>query len=371
MIKRVNVFAGFILILLISTSMVATASDTLRYKKEVPLSDTPNLVVLNLFISKDDVTPIASQAYYPGEWQLAEKSGANELQIDIADISSFEQYEKLWVETEIDGAVIGPREALLVIPPGISVGGLIESRDLGFKFPDATEQTTAGITPGDLSSHEGNASAHHSPVVTTTEILDGTIAPVDMNATQTFTIGGLTIDGTSSTFIKSTGDIRIHDNINGFRWYNTAGDTQFANFVIQSSSTTFTDVSNARTLIRSNADGIGIGTSSPGSTHAVTIPSLEVSGDLEIGLERVSASYTMSTQATCHSHGNLTCSYGSGTVQCPVGTRVLGGGSTGSAGRYGSLSQSYPASTTSWTCGSSYDLANSVRSCYAICARLE
>lgn len=145
---------------------MATASDTLNYRKAVPSSalvDAPDYVVLNLFISQDDVIPIASQTYFPGDWQLSKESGANVLQIDISDVSSLEQYENLWAETEINGVVVGSREAIMMIPPGISVGGLIESRDGWFKFPDTTVQTTAGATPGDLSAHQANASAHQHP----------------------------------------------------------------------------------------------------------------------------------------------------------------------------------------------------------------
>lgn len=99
---------------------------------------------------------------------------------------------------------------------------------------------------------------------------------------------------------------------------------------------------------------------------------LTVSGQTEVGLVRVSSSFTLdSTNANCHSHGNLTCYYGSGSVQCPVGTRVLGGGTSGHSALFGSLSTSYPNSSTSWTCGLSYDLAGVTRTCYAICARLE
>jgi hypothetical protein len=97
-----------------------------------------------------------------------------------------------------------------------------------------------------------------------------------------------------------------------------------------------------------------------------------VTGTTNIGLERVAGSYIMDVEvAACDSHGNLPCWYGSTTVSCPVGKRVLGGGTTGVTPRYGAMGQSYPSSVSSWTCSTSYDIADSTRTCYAICARVE
>jgi hypothetical protein len=205
--------------------------------------------------------------------------------------------------------------------------------------------------------------------VTSAEIVDGTINPVDINASGHFTFDGIT--NTGPTIFDSTSDIRINDNINGFRWYNTAGDTQLAYFFISSNLVRFQDYNQSRALLYSDSNGIGIGTNNPSSTHAVTMPSLVVTGNLGIGLEIVTAGYSLGSAAACHSHGDLTCYYGSGSVSCPVGTKVLGGGTNGtSSARYGSVSTSYPNSSTSWFCASSYDLSVS-DSCYAICARLE
>ena len=365
MIKQVNFFAGFILILLISTSLVATASDTLNYRKAVPsnaLVDAPDYVVLNLFISQDDVIPIASQTYFPGDWQLSEESGANVLQIDIADVSSLEQYENLWVETEINGVVVGSREAIMIAPPGISVGGLVESRDAGFKFPDATEQTTAGVTPGDLSAHQANASAHHSPLVTTTEIVDGTIMPDDLNESSNFKYYGL---------INTGGDVNFWDTAHGMRWKDYAGANQRAWIYTSTNSWKLEHTMySGRDVLVSNADGIGIGTDAPTNTHAVTIPSLNVTGNLEIGLETVVASYNVTSSRACDIWGGATCFYGSGSVSCPVGKKVLGGGTFASSGAYGEITSNYPSTSTSWSCASTYNFSTST-SCYAICARLE
>lgn len=194
------------------------------------------------------------------------------------------------------------------------------------------------------------------------------IGPLELIESGNYTVNNLTIDG--ALLVDSGNDIRIHDNINGFRWYDSAGTTQFANFVISGSSVTFTDSNESRTVIRSNSNGIGIGTGSPSSTHAVTIPSLNVTGQTEVGLTREVASFAVDTQVQCHSHGNLDCYYGDGIVQCPVGTKVLGGGTSGHTARYGAISRSWPNTETSWQCGISYDLSTS-RNCYAICGRLE
>jgi hypothetical protein len=135
--------------------------------------------------------------------------------------------------------------------------------------------------------------------VTGANIVNGSIGAVDLNSSQSFTLGGATING--STIINGA---------------------------------------------------------------------LNVTGQTNVGLVRVSASYSLSSTASCHSHGDLTCHYGIGTVQCPVGTKVMGGGTNGVVGRYGSVTSSYPDSPTSWSCGSSDDVG-ALRTCYAVCARLE
>jgi len=367
---------GFLIILFSSISTLVIASNTINYSKSLPpnaLKEKPNYVLLNLYEGKEDTIPIVTQTYLPGEWQLTQSADGNILRVSMDNVSYLDEFSSLWAEIEVDGQVVGPREQIAVIAPGISAPGLIESTAEGFKYPDATVQTTAGISAADLSVHQSNPSAHHPWPIGTAEIANGTILPEDLNASQNFTIGGLTIDGSFQTYIKSAGDIEIWDDYNGFRWYNAARSTQlFSIEVQQGTANRIRDVERNRYLLYSNANGIGIGTTSPASSHAVTMPSLNVTGNLEIGLTRESSAYELSLTATCHSAGNLTCYYGSGTVSCPVGTRVLGGGSDGtSSARYGSISMSYPSSTTAWSCASSYDLSGVSDTCYAICARLE
>ena len=371
---KVNLFAALLFTLLCTASSLA--SDR-TYEKSVAakaLPENPTYLVVNLYATADDIAPIASQTFYPGEWQLTGGAGTKTINVSSLDMSTLVGYDEVWAETEIDGLVVGSLEVIQAVAPGISVGGTIESRGAGFKFPDATVQTTAGSTPAALASHAANAAAHHSPTVTTSEILNGTILGADVNPTTAMTVGALTINGNGGGLkVYSQNDIFIRDDINGFRWYNTAGDTQQANIVVSSSSVQLYDDNQNRYMVLSNSNGIGIGTASPTSTHAVTIPSLNVTGNLEIGYARVSASYTVANfnGTSCYEHNDLSCYWGSGSVQCPVGTKVLGGGSDGTSfADWGGVSRSYPANDTSWSCASRY-LSSATDNCYAICARLE
>ena len=376
--KHINLFTGYFLILLCTISMAANAGGDRAYTKSIAakaLPENPTYLVVNLYATADDIAPIASQTFYPGEWQLTGGAGTKTINVSSLDMSTLVGYDEVWAETEIDGLVVGSLEVIQAVAPGISVGGTIESRGAGFKFPDATVQTTAGSTPAALASHAANAAAHHSPTVTTSEILNGTILGADVNPSTTLTVNGVIIDGGTGLQIYSGNDIHIRDSWNAIRWYNTAGTTQLANINVNeaSSYTYFQDLINGQYPFYSNANGIGIGTSAPTSTHAVTIPSLNVTGNLEIGYARVSASYTVANfnGTSCYEHNDLSCYWGSGSVQCPVGTKVLGGGSDGTSfADWGGVSRSYPANDTSWSCASRY-LSSATDNCYAICARLE
>ena len=211
--------------------------------------------------------------------------------------------------------------------------------------------------------------------VTGAEIVDGSVGAIDINPNQVYTLGGAIINGATNIngpfTVDSGADVKILDDFNGFRWYSSDGLTQFGAILMRSTEATLRDFNQSRYVITSRPNGIGVGTSAPVAGYAVTMPSLSVSGQTNVGLVRVSASYDLSSTGSCHSHGNLTCYYGTGSVQCPVGTRVLGGGTSGSSARFGSIGQSFAASSTSWVCSASYDLVNNSRTCYAICARLE
>jgi hypothetical protein len=370
-------FTGFLIALLLAVILPAGAADKLNFTKTISakaLPDNPKYLLVNLYASKDDSIPVATQSFVPGEWQVSMQDDNQVLEAPLDDLSYLDETPYLWAETSIDGNIVGPRQLIAIVAPGITAPGLIESTVEGFKFPDATVQTTAGISSADLAAHQANASAHHSPLIDTSRIIDGTITGADVNTGSSFTVGALTIEGNNGSLqVHSENDIRIYDDYNGLRWFTTDGNAQLAYITVQQgAATTFGDVEHGRTLLYSNSNGIGIGTASPTASHAVTMPSLNVIGNLEIGLVRVSANYNLSSSASCHSSGNLTCYYGSGTVQCPAGTRVLGGGVGGIlAANYGSSANTYPANTTSWECASTYDLGGTSDTCYAICARLE
>ncbi len=217
--------------------------------------------------------------------------------------------------------------------------------------------------------------------VTSSSVVDETITAADigpsgvgnteLNASHAYTVGGMTVNGQLA--VNSAADVVIRDDSNAFRWYDSAGVTQHGAVWVSAFENQFYDFNQGRSIFLSNADGIGIGTSSPVSGYTVTVPSLRVSGNSSVGLTQVGASYAVSAAvASCHSHGNLPCYEGNGTVTCPVGTRVVGGGAAGVGvgSRYGSVGSSYPLNSTQWRCSSTYDLSTS-HWCYAICARLE
>jgi hypothetical protein len=218
---------------------------------------------------------------------------------------------------------------------GVSAASLDQSAHVGDTSNphNVTAAQTGAASTGDLTAHEGDPSAHHVKTTTFPELtgqasdgqipsliardseimpkvlandgpgstlnadlLDGLHAssfmPVGTDLwvnitgdtmTGALTVPSFTIDGNSTTFIKSGGDIRIHDDINGFRWYDTAGTDQFAYFFISNSLVRFQDANTNRALLYSNADGIGIGTTTPVTTQAVTVPSLNVTDDISAG----------------------------------------------------------------------------------------
>ncbi len=250
---------------------------------------------------------------------------------------------------------------------------------------DITSVTVgAGLTGGALSGNAPVALAAGGVsttfladnAVTGAKIADGSIGAEDIDSNDSYIVNGLQTNGTTtiggSLTVDSTADIRINDNFNGFRWYSTDGSTQYASIEVREADATFRDNVRGRAIFRSNSNGIGIGTLSPVNTHAVTLPGTAFTGNIDIGLERVTTSYTLSSMsASCHSHGNLQCYYGSGSVTCPVGKRVIGGGTSGSSGLFGSIAVAAPVSDTTFSCGASYDIANATRTCYAICANID
>ncbi len=229
---------------------------------------------------------------------------------------------------------------------------------------------TLAIANGGVSSAQLAANA-----VDSSKVADGSLNAADLAANDTYTLNGVVTNNFTATGaieLESAADINIYDTFNGLRWRDpNNSNAQMASIEVRQQDVTFRDGTRSRALIRSTDNGIGIGTFSPVSTHDVTIQSLAVIGETDIGLQRVTTTYDLTSEsAACHSHGNLPCFYGIGTVTCPVGTRVLGGGASGSSGLFGSLSVSAPQTDTTFTCAASYDIANSTRTCYAICGRV-
>ncbi|MFK8029010.1 MAG: hypothetical protein AB8G18_02115 [Gammaproteobacteria bacterium] len=237
-----------------------------------------------------------------------------------------------------------------------------------------------GIAPGGvmasmLGSDSVSSAALQTGSVGSAQIADGAVRPVDLNNSSDYTVRGLratgNVDLTGRVIFDSINDIRIHDDANGLRWYKTDGVTQMASIVVTQNDVRLTDVNQDRPVIRSNSIGIAIGDSSATSGYAVTVPSLNVTGPINVGRTTVTTIFDVSsTTAQCHSHGNLSCFFGSGSATCPVGTTVVGGGTSAGTARYGSVSHSFPIGDSGWFCGVSYDLETS-RNCYAICARVQ
>jgi hypothetical protein len=146
--NQVKLLTRMLMALFFAISQLANAGEPLSYKTALPASlieENPSYIVLNLYIEKEDIIPIVSLMYLPGEWDLAWGANGGTLQLPMKDTSVLEGYDSVWAEAEIDDKFVSNREAIMITPPGISVGGLIESRTEGFKFPDATTQTTAGM----------------------------------------------------------------------------------------------------------------------------------------------------------------------------------------------------------------------------------
>lgn len=251
------------------------------------------------------------------------------------------------------------------VSSGAIIDGAVSAFDIGANAVGASEIAAGAVGTSEIANNS----------ILSGDIADGALGPADLNQALNYTVGGLTVNGSSNLngalTVDSGADIKILDDFNGFRWYSSDGLTQYGAILMRASEASFYDANQSRYAVHSDAGGVGIGTTATATGYAVSMPSLAVSGQTSVGLERVSANFPMSSTATCHGHGNLTCYYGAGTVSCPVGKRLLGGGSSGGSARYGQLGYSYPFNDTQWACNSSYDLVNQTRDCYAICARLE
>jgi len=136
------------------------------------LWEVPSQVTFRLFDSATAVNPVASQAFDAGLWFSGGQflSGKTvRVSASFTNTDDLDMSKPLWLETVVDGTLIGSRQELVAEAPpvvDISVENFIEARSGGFIFPDNTVQTTAGITTEtdpNLAAHAANASAHHAP----------------------------------------------------------------------------------------------------------------------------------------------------------------------------------------------------------------
>lgn len=117
--------------------------------KSVPiekLAEAPQNLTFYIYKYKDDSEPTLVQQFGPGEWQLNgnidENTDTLRFQVTLNDLEQFSG-DKVWVQMAVDGVLTAGLTPLVTIEPGISVEGFVESRVLGFKFPDGTTQITA------------------------------------------------------------------------------------------------------------------------------------------------------------------------------------------------------------------------------------
>lgn len=363
------------------------------------LFDTP--VYIGLFVAGEEMLPRRELTSAAFSFKAADADTLNGVQASTLDQSA----DVASLQSDVAGldGRIGSLEATgaditgVSTGPGLTGGGTtgdvvvsVANGGINAAMLGANSVGSAAIINGSVGSAEiavgaiGAAQIAANAVgtselafasVTTNQVADGSLQPQDLNSSLTYTVGGLINNGNTqlngSLAVTSGSDIIIRDDFNGFRWYSGDGTQQFGAILMRDFEASFYDATRGRYAIYSTANGIGIGTTLNNTGYAVSVPSLSVAGQTNVGLERVFAQYSLNSTATCHAHGNLTCYYGTGSVSCPVGKRVLGGGSSGSNARYGHIGQSFPGSNTTWTCSASYDLANNTRNCYALCARLE
>ncbi|MFK7958455.1 MAG: hypothetical protein AB8B96_20355 [Lysobacterales bacterium] len=275
----------------------------------------------------------------------------------------------------------------------VNQDGTVECADPPASYSDAQAVAAMGtLANSNPLNHERLTSVTSAEIVngtvTTVDLADSAVSPSKLDATGDYTVNDLTINGATEIAgrLDITGftDIRIMDDTSGLRWFNSAGTDQQAAIIVGGSTVAFSDENQGRTIFSSNTTGIGIGTQSPVSSSAVTIPSLNVSqdqtvegdltveGSLEVGLSRVEQTYALTdSNASCDTYGGNPCFFSSTTISCPVGTRIVGGGIQGSGARFASIGNSYPNSDTSWTCSSSIDISGQTDRCFALCARLQ
>ncbi len=92
---------------------------------EVPAEQdmlTAGEITVQLFTTETASEPVASETFYPGEWQLSNKRGKKVLRVNIQELDSAEQHGNLlWAETYIDGERAGQRVLIsAAASPGVT-----------------------------------------------------------------------------------------------------------------------------------------------------------------------------------------------------------------------------------------------------------
>lgn len=216
-----------------------------------------------------------------------------------------------------------------------------------------------------------NSSLIQDGSITGIDVQDGSLSGADIQSTTFATLGGLTVNGSAGVSgTLDVNELHINNSNANLRLFDSAGTTELSRLFSQSADKYFYDFGQGRYVFRSNSNGVGIGTS-PSVGADVTIASLQVTGTTTLGYQRVTSTYSLISSGTCHSAGNLTCYYGTGTAVCPAGKKALGGGLIGSSARFASIGYSYPSADDRWSCASSYDSPSTTHTCYVVCARVD
>lgn len=175
--KKKTLFAAGMLSagVMLALSSSVTAGTALKVGSIIDSSqlwEVPSQVTFRLFDSATAANPVASQAFNAGLWFSGGKFMAGKtvrVSANFTNTDDLDMSKPLWLETTVDGTLIGSRQELVAEAPpvvDISVENFIEARSGGFIFPDNTVQATAGITTEtdpNLAVHAANASAHHAP----------------------------------------------------------------------------------------------------------------------------------------------------------------------------------------------------------------
>lgn len=111
---------------LLSASMAFTtalADTPIKLQQTVgasALGAPPNRLTISLFESREGKDPVAIQTYFPGEWTtnvdlsggLPQSDTAIQFSMQFDQIDQRKPGETLWVETRMDGSIIGDRFAI-------------------------------------------------------------------------------------------------------------------------------------------------------------------------------------------------------------------------------------------------------------------